>query len=400
MLIILVPIFAVLTIVGAKVEVNCNVPLFGENDWLIDPRTHTSHCMREVSNVRNNCGGTKLNFIVSQSCLNRNGDLIPDGFGTISGVKYVPITTQNLNTFRIGMTTCFRYAISKRFTTISIIPHLDIGSGKNIWRNLIIMNPYTKYGGQYSYYDIMINPLRNALVSAIGNNRNIRIYFSIQGEMGLMLWKYPNEWLALYKQIKRALPNNPKVGISVNHNGLCGKVNCNPKENNIFAYRRLIASVDYISVSAYARMPLNLKGDDFLSSINNVAREFKVLGIDLHRLANSGKEITYTEIGIGGGNCNGQIARTPAEVLQCPYNGVPNGYKIWNIPVMRNLLKSYYMTLTRWAKIGTGRGSNFRISQIYMWTAGSWDVVGVYGNNYRSQEIINIIKNWNDRNIA
>jgi hypothetical protein len=395
----------------AKVEVSCTVFLYGENDWLINPKTHTSNCLNEVLRVRNYCGGSKLNFVVTQFWFDNNGDMMPNGFGTKNGYNYVAINPTKINAFRSSMTTCIRYAINQKFTTLAVTPHLDDGSGKGGWRNALVMNPLQRYGGKYSYYDIMIKPMVDALKGAIGNNKNIHIYFSMQGEMNLMLWKYPVEWLRMAKAVKFMLPNNAKTGISVNFNKLCGNEYCNNKNvQNVANSQKLVKSVDFIGLSAYPSVPVTVHGDDFLNSANALANEFKSLGVDLRQVARSGVEIVFSEFGIGGANCQKKPARIPKDAVSCPFYGVFGTYKgvndPWKSPVMKNFIKMYYGNLVKWAKAGTGSGNNFKISQIYIWNVASWDVTGIYHDSYsrdgsyKSQDVVNILKNWNDKNIV
>ena len=45
------------------------------------------------------------------------------------------------------------------------------------WRNGLLFDPLKKYG-QYSYVDIMVNPLANALVASMSSDNHV--YFGMQ----------------------------------------------------------------------------------------------------------------------------------------------------------------------------------------------------------------------------
>jgi hypothetical protein len=68
-------------------------------------------------------------------------------------------------------------------------PAQDDGSPEKNWRNGLKFNPLQQYEG-YSYNDIMLVPLADALRISLANTRGQRpqsrpkIYFSLQGEMG------------------------------------------------------------------------------------------------------------------------------------------------------------------------------------------------------------------------
>lgn len=49
----------------------------------------------------------------------------------------------------------------KKGRDVAVLAHLDNMKGYT-WRNLLQFNPNTKYGG-YSYRDVVLNPIANAL---------------------------------------------------------------------------------------------------------------------------------------------------------------------------------------------------------------------------------------------
>jgi hypothetical protein len=387
-----------LTSVLAKPEINCSVFLYGQND--------NGNCIQAVSRVRKNCGGTKINFVPTQFWFDNNNDMIPELYATIIGNNYVPFTSQHITNFCESMTKCFKYSITQGFTTISVTPHLDDGSTKNQWRNPLVVNPFTKYSNKFSYTEIMITPLVQALRNSIGGAKNIKVYFSMQGEMNFMLWKHPIEFIQLYKNVKTQLPVGSKVGISLNFNKLCGFTECNSKLINVRNAKQLVGVVDFVGLSSYPRVSVPPKGSDFLDAINILEQEFMNIGINLKQVAKQ-KEIVFSEFGIGGADCNYQMAKTPKDAVKCPYYGIYGKYRAstnpWRNASMKRFVTQYYTTLIKWF---SRTKTPYNITQIYIWNVASWDITGIYHDSYSNEgsysvpEVINVLKNFNNKNIV
>lgn len=85
--------------------------------------------------------------------------------------------------FKRGMRNCFRKAVEMGMD-ISLTPHLDDAFGLGAWRNALIMDPTAKHAGNnteqggFSYYDIMLKPLAQALNAVISNST--KVYFAMQ----------------------------------------------------------------------------------------------------------------------------------------------------------------------------------------------------------------------------
>jgi hypothetical protein len=393
----------------ARVEISCSAFLYGQNDWQLNGTT--SHCIEEVGRVRQNCGGTKLNFVITQFWIDKSNNGTIDSFSTKVGLNVVPVNTSNLAIFTEGMTECFAAAIQMGFTTLEVTPHVDDGMGRGGWRNTLIMNPLRRYDGVYSYYDIMIKPLVTALISAVGEMPNISIYMSMQGEMNAMLWRYPVEWLRLTKSIKCMLPNNAKTGLSVNFNKLCGDY-CNPQVVNSFnlpAVYKLLNSIDFLGMSSYPITSVIPALDDFQTGVFPLADEFRMLGVDFAKLVNRPNfELHFSEFGNGGASCSGGPATTPSAAVGCPYFGIFGDFQSvtnpWASTQMKDFITKYYQQATRWASGGTG--PTFKVTNVYIWNVASWDVTGIYHSSYNEQGsyvvpgVVAALKEWNDHGVV
>ena len=95
------------------------------------------------------------------------------------------------------------------------------------WRYILQFSPTQKYGG-YSYTDVVLRPIANALATAI--KPSTQVIYMLQGETGKSVSQYSKEWLDLVPQVRqwvaaggRGVPtSNVKVGISLNYNKVFG----------------------------------------------------------------------------------------------------------------------------------------------------------------------------------
>ncbi|NBP59479.1 hypothetical protein EBU71_23565, partial [bacterium] len=320
----------------------------------------------------------------------------------------------NIYNFYKGMVQCFNYAIIKGYTSIEITPHLDDGSvGGNQWRNAVVMNPLRKYDGTYSYYDVMIKPLVMAIRDATKTTDLVKIYFSLEGEMNLMLISFPEKWLKLIKTVKCMLSKNTKVGVSVNFNKLCGYNFCDEKslQNfDIIAIKNLFTSIDFLGMSSYPSVTNLSNLNSFQNGIHSLSDELSYFDINIKTLRDTGIEIHFSEFGIGGATCagNGYPAINPLDAMQCPYFGVFGSYDIstdpWNEPHMKRFQTIYYTQFVRW--IANGTGPDYIVDEVFLWNVASWDVTGIYHDSstlsgtYRNDDVSTIIKNFNDKAIV
>jgi len=211
---------------------------------------------------------------------------------------------------------------------------------------------------------------------------------------------------------------NTKVGVNVNWEKICGcpshliystqyytdlKNNWGQvqREVDVPSVQALFKAVDWIGVSAYAGLPRYPTVADLETSLRLVDQEMQMFGISLKGL---GKEIIYSEYGLGGGMTGDY--KTPAasafNVASSPYWGVEGLYETkqdpWRLADNRQFMQNYYQLTTEYAKRG---GVNYPVSAIYMWNIISYDVLGIHyfsssnQGSYRDSTVASIITNHN-----
>jgi hypothetical protein len=361
--------------------------------------------------------GRSINFFVTSYYADDNGDSRADriGWQKSEGDKsFRAMDTNYIESYRKGLAQCMRVAVDNNFKVVVHI-HLDDGIMKGTWRNVMIFNPIQKYGA-FSYYDSVLKPTAEAVKMA--NYKGGEVYFAMQAEMGATLFYYPKEWRSLIGPVKATIGGNTKVGVNVNWEKICGcpsnliystqyytdlKNNWGrvQSEVDVPAVRELFKSVDWIGVSAYAGLPRFPSVADLETSLKLVDQEMKMFGMDLKGL---GKEIIYSEYGLGGGMTGDY--KTPAasafNVASSPYWGVEGGYQSaldpWKLADNRQFMQNYYQLTTQYAQRG---GVEYPVSAIYMWNIISYDVLGVHymsssnQGSYRDNQVAGMIAGHN-----
>jgi hypothetical protein len=250
------------------------------------------------------------------------------------------------------------------------------------------------------------------------NYRGKPVYFAMQAEMGATLFYHPKEWRGIIGPIKSIIGGPARVGVNVNWEKICGcpshliystqyqtdlKTHWSQvqAEVDVPAVRALFAAVDWIGVSAYAGLPRYPSVADLETSLKLVDAEMKMFGMDLK---GSGKEIIYSEYGLGGGQTGDY--KTPAasafNVASSPYWGVEGLYEPkldpWRLADNRQFMQNYYQLTTEYAKRG---GLEYPVSAIYMWNIISYDVLGIHymsssnQGSYRDNQVAGMIAGHN-----
>jgi hypothetical protein len=258
--------------------------------------------------------------------------------------------------FKTSMQRCFQKAVDAGLS-IALTPHLDDGTGQGRWRNLLVFDPLEKRQG-YSYADTIIYPLVDALNAV--TKEETKVYFGMQGEMSATVFRHPQSWRNLVGFIKervgqtRGAPaqNNFKVGVSTNFNKLCGCVGLDivdpaelvakfgslwEKVKGEFDLNEIAAlynTVDYFGMSSYPSLSPNFSVADIESAISQFDFEFQFFGLSVNDLIKKGKQVHFSEYGLGGGSSqNGDIkAKTASEAALYPFFGIFGSYKRDNDP--------------------------------------------------------------------
>jgi len=361
--------------------------------------------------------GRSINFFVTAYYADDNSDSRVDRLGwkkSVEDKSFRAMDSSYVEKYKEGLAQCMRRAADNNFNIVVHI-HLDDGLDKGTWRNVMIFDPTAKYGG-VTYYDTVVKPTAEAVAKA--NYKGRPVYFAMQAEMGATLFYYPKSWQSIINPIKAVAGGNTKVGVNVNWEKICGcpsfliystnyysdmKANWGKitAEVDVPAVRSLFRAVDWIGVSAYAGLPRYPTVSDLETSLKLVDQEMQQFGMSLRGM---GKEIIYSEYGLGGGMTGDY--KTPAasakNVASSPYWGVEGLYETkldpWRQSDNREFMRNYYTLTTEFAKAG---GVTYPVSAIYMWNIISYDVLGIHyfsssnQGSYRDEFVASKIKSHN-----
>lgn len=398
-----------------SITIDSSIRVFSDIDWKYGCHT----MLKEAKSY----GGDKINFIPTHFWNDTDDDLIPNNYALRHGQGlYLRPTKDLLAQYQKAMTICFKKAVTLGFKWIEVTPHLDDGNpAKAVWRNLIKADPFEAYGG-FSYVDVLIDPLMNALMDAVP--AGVDVYMSIQGEMNSVLIHNPKEWNELINYMRKKFAEAPfdaKIGINNNFNKICPDPECPVEDNwapkpgqfDLKTIGAMYDNCDFIAISAYAPQDVQfpkLTVADMENSIDVFAKELQQFGVSLRTLLRDGKGFHYSEFGIGGGigdgSCPQECAvKTALEAAKYPFQGIGGPYNPkkdpWRTPAVRDYMHRYFGVATQFAAKGTG--GTYKVDCIFMWNAGSYDVQGispastVREGTYKDPIVVDIIKNFNTK---
>ncbi|KAI8472420.1 MAG: hypothetical protein J3K34DRAFT_210613 [Monoraphidium minutum] len=401
-------------------EIGASVMLLGKFDWELERQPGKgawSRCMDQMWRAAERSGSSQVNFVPTHHWVPAANNRIAS-YCVMTGTKGVttcePWTRELIKEFKDAMTVCFAKALVMGLT-IHIRPHLDDSSPTKSWRNALDFKPEEAYGG-FSYKDIMLDPLADALRTALRYTVKGRewvgekpaVYFSLQGEMGATIMKYPRSWAAAIEPLRQRVGPLADVlfGIGINFTGLrnsptdtrvlpiagfiMGLFGRPPAQDggdpqgDPIGVKDLIENrISFIGISAYAPMtgpgfPLN----EFENAAFMIKDDLATMGIDLAALINSGSiELHYSEFGIGGADrTSGQPADDPKAVATFPFAGVDGPYRAardpWKRPQINAFLREFYGKVSLW--LATPYNKTFRLSRLFIWSHASFDILGVY----------------------
>eukprot|EP00877_Chromochloris_zofingiensis_P008388 jgi/Chrzof1/3802/Cz13g09110.t1 len=330
-----------------------------------------------------------------------------------------PFTAPIVQLFQRGFQTCLKEAYDLGFNVL-ISPHLDDGTKKGWWRQMLLFDPLKKDTYGYSYWDIMLQPILKS-VNAVFKDPKRTVWFGLEGEMAATLFWYPKSWITITQNIWSSVSKGGSkvlVGVTVGHNFLPGVINHAPGTfgslpvtpyslvgggdllpfnawpshtalaKNLPAIKQLLSTVDFIGVSNYGRVPVNPKPEDFEWGIQDMAEELKAMGISLSDLMKTrGTKLLWSEFAIGGGKsrCSDVVAGTPFEVGYFTSSGISTTYTRAKDPwkqylpnasvPLRDYMRNFYVQALKLLAKGGGK---YPISGVYLWNVVSWDVQGLH----------------------
>lgn len=283
---------------------------------------------------------------------------------------------------------CFE-AARDRNLKILILPHID-PAGFHIWRNDLEFDPLADHNG-FSYFQTVLHPLEEALLEVLPANYPVEV--ALQGEMGKTIFHFAQSYEKIFVHMKTNLSSLAnKVGISLNFNKVGGTLTGGSPEQ-LLALQSLIDRVDFVGISAYHAVALPLQASSFAANIASLAGELALHSITLPLT----KEIHFSEIGLGGGGAphDGHTpAKTVEECARSPWSGVRGAYSEeidpWANAELRQFRFDFYKNLLEFLN-----APNARVTEANIWNVNSWDVQGLYSNNYFDSDIIDLIANSN-----
>lgn len=323
-------------------------------------------------------------------------------------------TLEEIEMYVERLSSCMQHAVKLGFD-ISVNARIDDGRQLGGWRNTIRFDPLIKYGN-YSYLEAILYPLADAMKRAAGPDT--RLSFTMQGEMGATISTYPTSWIKVLKLLKQRLKDVPgegqedriTIGLGINSNKLCGCIEDMESwteedvEKKLYlaferikpmldvpGYRKLLASVDFISISAYIDVwlpdPFDYDACYLELLTDRVNYELGLWGINLTDLARDyGTVVYFGEFSLGGGlSPNANVpAKTAEEAAARPYNGITGPYDCSIDPFdmchpeapneVREYRRHYFGSAIDLLDRG---GCRQKIQHLALWTLGSWDVLGV-----------------------
>jgi mannan endo-1,4-beta-mannosidase len=268
---------------------------------------------------------------------------------------------------------------------IFVLPHIDSGGSVRTWRNWVDFDPLEEHGG-YSYDKLMIETIADALAEAAGDETHIEM--ALSGEMGTSLARYPESYQKIVQRLReRGNLKQLKIGISLNHNDIFGgngptqsdgiKLSNTQREE----LQSLINECDFIGMSFYRPVSVRPAANDFVRGINEFMSE-----VEAHALAvPTTKPLHFSEVGIGGGHEDDDVAPDPSKAVETPWSGSGDPRtNPWRNSAMRELRRTYHAALLEFLSQQPAR---WHVSAAFFWSTGSWDPQGLRHPEFADREI-------------
>jgi len=250
----------------------------------------------------------------------------------------------------------------------------------------------------------MLSPILKA-VNAVYTKPGKTFIFGPEGEMGGTIFYAPQSYQKVVDRIRAEYtgPAKLEVALMFNHAYLPGVINrdddkygalpeskmwkkdggwgpLKPLEEwqeshrlqeDLPAIRKLLASVDVLGVSCYARASAYPKPRELESCAVKYDAELKAMGFDLKAwYAKPGKRFIYNEFALGGGisECGDTPAKTRAEAGRFSWLGGTSTFtqaiNPWKDPVIAAYNKDWYKAAFELFRRG---GVQYDISGVYLW---------------------------------
>jgi hypothetical protein len=233
-----------------------------------------------------------------------------------------PFTAATIARFAKGIKDCIQKA-HDMFDEVLMSPHLDDASKTMHWRNTLWFDPLAKDSKGFTYWDVMLNPILEA-VKAVYTKPGKTFTFGLQGEMGATVFFFPASYSKIVDRIRSEYkgPANLDVALMFNHAYLPGVINRGPDPTNLRAgppntpmypyqgwgplaplaawpgaaslkavlpqLRALLGSVDVLGVSCYPRTGAYPKPAEMETCLEKFDAELRAVGFDVGKWLLSG----------------------------------------------------------------------------------------------------------------
>eukprot|EP01025_Chloroclados_australasicus_P063457 TRINITY_DN839_c0_g1_i1.p1 TRINITY_DN839_c0_g1~~TRINITY_DN839_c0_g1_i1.p1 ORF type:complete len:461 (+),score=39.69 TRINITY_DN839_c0_g1_i1:187-1569(+) len=434
---------------GYRIEVNNNIIHVGDWDYRPWGDGGQPRCYRMLDKVME-FGVSRVQFVPTQFWVGYDGTYWANRTRVdfychkLSVGNCIAFDQQAIDEFREDMRLCFQYAINKGLD-IALSPHLDDGLELGGWRNTIRFDPLTQYGG-FSYADIMLYPLADALAATATSNT--KIWFGMQGEMAATAIFNPRSYQQLIPILKsriadngEALYENIKVGLGLNFNKICGCVLLDLEDPTQYLEKfpeaiapiintfdlqglyELFKASDFVGISNYASLKPYFAEPELQNAIRQFDIELSYFNISIREMTlRDGLELHFSEYGVGGSRVDPQyitqedVARSPWSGVHSPYTQQADPWRMYldYVSPARTYMHYFYEQtmnmLSKDIQVDINSDSIFsqyysqyvyRIDAIFIWNQGSWDVQAIYPasssdeGSYRDEYVVGLIKAHN-----
>ncbi len=335
-------------------------------------------------------GERRLLLVISMQC-RLDKQLKPFSYGILTDRReswasphnFEPMTDKLLGDYRELLSKVFRQ-VESRDLDLAILLHLDPAGEINEWRNLYDFDPRKKIRG-YSYEQLLIESSLMAIQSELSSERAIS--FSIAGEMGKSLARYPESYLQLRENIRsELLGRNLKIGLSLNHNELFADEPLSGSKRLVV--QELINQLDFLGISHYRPFVPPSKRTDFDVVIDEFVGQLNRSGLKIPPTVT----LHLSEVGIGGAP-DKQGNSSPERAASMPWLGTSEpGRNPWNSAEMRESRRDFHRQLLQYL---SKPSAAYRLEEAYLWSESSWDPVGVIDPNFSDPVIRAEILNHN-----
>ncbi|MEM9354313.1 MAG: cellulase family glycosylhydrolase [Planctomycetota bacterium] len=300
------------------------------------------------------------------------------------GRETKPLDQAGVERFQAAVRETFAEAVAHGMQ-ISIVAHLNAAGPHYEWRNKFRFDPLAFYDG-HSYYESVLKPIAAALQETVEPGSHVE--FAVCGEMGRSVFAYPHEYIQILHGLRAENPLlDLKVGVSLNFNDIADGQKLSRTQRLRAA--ALLPASDFLGMSNYRWFEPPPRAGQFAGAVAVLRKQLSDLGIPLP----AALPLHFSEVGIGGGNSDGDLAASPAEAARTPWQGSDNpDENPWTDPAMRAFRVTYHRALLEFLSNQDGLNP---VTDAFLWSEGSWDPLDTTDRGFVDEEIQQMIQEHN-----